>query len=129
MKSGRRRLGVFVDYEGGDRDFEVAQVGDSVMYTLCGGGERCSILLVQDGRLSRDEIATHPQRSVITRAIGVDNEVDVDNDGLKEVYNTVAENAPNDVAPSGYNDPRVPEGLPESPLSPAPSPTGFRWSA
>ena len=35
--------------------------------------------------------------------------------------------APNDVAPSGYNDPRVPDGLPESPLEPAPSETGFRW--
>jgi hypothetical protein len=28
---------------GGDRDFDVAQLGDSVMYTLCGGGEQCSI--------------------------------------------------------------------------------------
>lgn len=28
---------------GGDRDFDVAQLGDSVMYTLCGGGERCTI--------------------------------------------------------------------------------------
>jgi L-alanine-DL-glutamate epimerase-like enolase superfamily enzyme len=37
--------------------------------------------------------------------------------------------APNDVAPSGYNDPRVPEGLPESPLSPAPDASGFRWTA
>jgi hypothetical protein len=34
---------------------------------------------------------------------------------------------PNDVAPSGYNDPGVPEGLPSSPLDPAPSGTGFRW--
>jgi L-alanine-DL-glutamate epimerase-like enolase superfamily enzyme len=34
---------------------------------------------------------------------------------------------PNDVAPSGYNDPAVPEGLPDSPLEPAPSETGFRW--
>jgi hypothetical protein len=34
---------------------------------------------------------------------------------------------PNDVAPSGYNDPRLPEGLPSSPLPPAPTPTGFRW--
>jgi L-alanine-DL-glutamate epimerase-like enolase superfamily enzyme len=33
----------------------------------------------------------------------------------------------NDVAPSGYNDPAVPDGLPESPLDPAPSATGFRW--
>jgi L-alanine-DL-glutamate epimerase-like enolase superfamily enzyme len=35
--------------------------------------------------------------------------------------------APNDVAPGGFNDPDPPPGLPESPLEPAPSPTGFRW--
>ena len=34
---------------------------------------------------------------------------------------------PNDVAPSGYNDPSVPEGLPDSPLDPTPSRTGFSW--
>src|SRR5919204_3631006 len=34
---------------------------------------------------------------------------------------------PNDVAPSGYNDPGVPDGLPSSPLDPTPSKTGFRW--
>jgi L-alanine-DL-glutamate epimerase-like enolase superfamily enzyme len=34
---------------------------------------------------------------------------------------------PNDVAPSGYNDPAVPDGLLSSPLEPAPSATGFRW--
>ncbi|MEA2425796.1 MAG: hypothetical protein QOH13_2206 [Thermoleophilaceae bacterium] len=34
---------------------------------------------------------------------------------------------PNDVAPSGYNDPSVPEGLPPSPLEPQVAPTGFRW--
>jgi L-alanine-DL-glutamate epimerase-like enolase superfamily enzyme len=33
----------------------------------------------------------------------------------------------NDIAPSGYNDPAVPDGLPASPLEPRPSPTGFRW--
>jgi hypothetical protein len=36
---------------------------------------------------------------------------------------------PNDVAPSGYNDPSVPDGLPSSPLAPAAAPTGFRWDA
>jgi hypothetical protein len=35
---------------------------------------------------------------------------------------------PNDVAPSGYNDPAVPDGLPTAPMDPAPSPTGFRWA-
>jgi L-alanine-DL-glutamate epimerase-like enolase superfamily enzyme len=34
---------------------------------------------------------------------------------------------PNDVAPSGYNDPSVPDGLPSSPMDPMPSQTGFRW--
>ncbi len=35
---------------------------------------------------------------------------------------------PNDVAPGGYNAPEPQPGLPESPLAPAPSPTGFRWA-
>ncbi len=34
---------------------------------------------------------------------------------------------PNDVAPGGYNDPDVPDGLPHSPLSAEPQATGFRW--
>ncbi|MEZ5076378.1 MAG: hypothetical protein R2725_02930 [Solirubrobacterales bacterium] len=36
---------------------------------------------------------------------------------------------PNDVAPSGYNDPAraTRPGLPSSPLEPAPEPLGFRW--
>jgi hypothetical protein len=34
---------------------------------------------------------------------------------------------PNDVAPTGFNLADPPPGLPESPLAPAPSPTGFRW--
>lgn len=35
--------------------------------------------------------------------------------------------APNDVAPTGYNLPEPPSGLPDSPLQPAPSALGFRW--
>jgi hypothetical protein len=35
--------------------------------------------------------------------------------------------APNDVAPAGYNDPEPRPGLPPSPLDPAPEPLGFRW--
>jgi hypothetical protein len=35
---------------------------------------------------------------------------------------------PNDVAPSGYNDPSVPDGLATSPMDPVPSATGFRWA-
>jgi hypothetical protein len=35
--------------------------------------------------------------------------------------------APNDVAPSAFNQSDPPAGLPSSPLAPAPSATGFRW--
>ena len=34
---------------------------------------------------------------------------------------------PNDVAPSGYNDPAVPDGMPTAPMQPVPDETGFRW--
>ena len=37
--------------------------------------------------------------------------------------------APNDVAPGGYNDPLPGPGLPSSPLAPAASETGFRWGS
>lgn len=64
----------------------VAHVGDSRAYLLR-QGERINQLttdhtlveqLVQEGRLSRDQVATHPQRSVITRAIGVEPRIEVD---------------------------------------------------
>jgi L-alanine-DL-glutamate epimerase-like enolase superfamily enzyme len=35
---------------------------------------------------------------------------------------------PNDVAPSGYNEPEPPDGLPSSPLEPRIAPIGFRWA-
>jgi hypothetical protein len=37
--------------------------------------------------------------------------------------------APNDVAPSAYNEDVPAAALPGSPLAPRPAPTGFRWSA
>ena len=36
---------------------------------------------------------------------------------------------PNDTAPSAFNQPQLPEGLPSSPLEPRIDSTGFRWSA
>jgi L-alanine-DL-glutamate epimerase-like enolase superfamily enzyme len=35
---------------------------------------------------------------------------------------------PNDTAPSGYNDPSVPDGLATSPMEPQPAAAGFRWA-
>ena len=37
--------------------------------------------------------------------------------------------APNDVAPSAYNEDDPPGVLPGSPLAPRPEATGFRWAA
>jgi hypothetical protein len=36
--------------------------------------------------------------------------------------------APNDVAPTGFNLPEPPTGLPSSPLAPSPAAIGFRWT-
>jgi len=67
------------------RRLHVAHVGDSRAYLLRGG--RFSQLtddhtlvqgLIDDGQITPEEAERHPQRSVITRAIGVASEVQVD---------------------------------------------------
>jgi serine/threonine protein phosphatase PrpC len=63
----------------------IGHVGDSRAYLI--RGDRLEQLtddhslvaeLVRSGRLSPEEAETHPQRSVITRALGTDPDVDVD---------------------------------------------------
>lgn len=63
----------------------VANVGDSRIYLGEAGGllqltEDHSLVeaLVRDGRLTRDEAAVHPQRNIVTRALGIDDKVLVD---------------------------------------------------
>lgn len=63
----------------------VGHVGDSRAYLLRDGELRQlttdhSLVeeLVREGRLTEEQAAVHPQRSTITRAIGVDDSVDVD---------------------------------------------------
>ena len=57
----------------------VGHVGDSRAYLLHDGELRQVTVdhslveeLVREGRLTADEAAVHPQRSIITRALGVD---------------------------------------------------------
>jgi protein phosphatase len=64
---------------------EVAHVGDSRAYLLRGGSlkpltEDHSLVaeLVRSGELTRDQAAEHPQKNLITRALGAEEEVDVD---------------------------------------------------
>jgi PPM family protein phosphatase len=63
----------------------IGHVGDSRAYRLRAGvleqlTDDHSLVadLVRSGRLTPEEADTHPQRSVITRALGTDSEVDVD---------------------------------------------------
>jgi len=62
-----------------------AHVGDSRAYLLRGGTltqitEDHTLVgrMVKEGRLSADDAERHPQRSIVTRALGVDSEVEVD---------------------------------------------------
>jgi protein phosphatase len=63
----------------------IGHVGDSRAYRVRNGElkqltEDHSLVneLLKSGKLSREEADTHPQRSVITRAVGTDPDVDVD---------------------------------------------------
>jgi serine/threonine protein phosphatase PrpC len=64
---------------------EIAHVGDSRAYLLRGGSlkpvtEDHSLVaeLVRSGDLTRAQAAEHPQKNLITRALGADEEVEVD---------------------------------------------------
>jgi PPM family protein phosphatase len=67
------------------REVTIGHVGDSRAYVVRDGEleqltEDHSLVneLLKSGKLSREEAETHPQRSVITRAVGTDPDVDVD---------------------------------------------------
>jgi serine/threonine protein phosphatase PrpC len=70
----------------GDR-VRLAHVGDSRAYLLRDDALRLLTedhtlvnRMVSEGEISKEEAETHPQRSVLTRALGVDTVVDVDDD-------------------------------------------------
>ena len=69
----------------GEQEVSVAHVGDSRAYLLRGGKlarltEDHSLVdeLMRQGRLTPEEAVEHPQRSVITRALGPEGSVEVD---------------------------------------------------
>jgi protein phosphatase len=68
-----------------DGTLTIAHVGDSRAYLM--RDDRLERLttdhslveeLIRDGKLTEEQAAVHPQRSIITRALGVDSSVDVD---------------------------------------------------
>jgi len=69
----------------GEEEVAVAHVGDSRAYCLRDGQlirltDDHSLVdeLIRQGRLTPEEAVEHPQRSVITRALGIEGSVDVD---------------------------------------------------
>lgn len=69
----------------GDERLGIVNVGDSRAYRLTGGQlvqitDDHSLVgeLVRDGRLSKEEARTHPQKNIVTRAVGIDEHVEVD---------------------------------------------------
>jgi protein phosphatase len=67
--------------------FRVAHIGDSRLYLLR-DGELTRLTtdhtvverLVSEGRLTAEEAEMHPQRSILTKALGVDEEIEPDDD-------------------------------------------------
>jgi serine/threonine protein phosphatase PrpC len=73
-----------VDVDGADR-LAIVNVGDSRVYLLKGDGieqvtddHSLVATLERQGRLTRAEAAVHPQRNILTRALGIDARVMVD---------------------------------------------------
>lgn len=62
----------------------VAHAGDSRAYLMNGGMEKLtrdhSIVqeMLENGRITQDEALTHPQKNIITRALGVEESLDID---------------------------------------------------
>lgn len=68
-----------------NQELVIGHVGDSRAYLFRDGQLHCLTVdhslveeLVAQGNITRDEARTHPQRNIITRAMGTDPEVEVD---------------------------------------------------
>ncbi len=72
-------------------------------------------------------IYAHCEREGITIYGGGQGELECGRGQIQYLASLFHPQSPNDTAPSGYNDPAVPKGLPTSPMDPMPSETGFRW--
>jgi protein phosphatase len=71
--------------DNGDERLAIANIGDSRVY-LYSGGELAQMTddhslvaaLVREGRLTPEEAEAHPQRNILTRALGIDHQVSID---------------------------------------------------
>lgn len=82
---GTTFVGIAIVEVDGEERFGIVNVGDSRAYQLSSGQlvqitDDHSLVgeLVRDGRLSREDARTHPQKNIVTRAVGIDEQVQVD---------------------------------------------------
>lgn len=82
---GTTVVAIGVVEEGGEPRIAIVNVGDSRAYRLSGGNldqisDDHSLVgeLYREGRLTADEARAHPQKNIVTRAVGIDRYVDVD---------------------------------------------------
>ncbi len=74
------------------------------------------------------EIYEYCEQNGIAVYSGGQGEVECGRGQVQYLASLFHASTPNDCAPSGYNDPSVPAGMPTSPMDPAQSETGFRWA-
>jgi serine/threonine protein phosphatase PrpC len=82
---GTTIVAIGVVEEGGEARLAIVNVGDSRAYRLSGGdldqiSDDHSLVgeLYREGRLTSDEARAHPQKNIVTRAVGIERSVDVD---------------------------------------------------
>jgi L-alanine-DL-glutamate epimerase-like enolase superfamily enzyme len=73
------------------------------------------------------DVYAHCERASIVMYGGGMGELGVARGQIELLASLFHPDAPNDVAPSAYNLPDLPAGLPESPLTPPARAVGFRW--
>ncbi len=71
--------------EDGEERLAIVNVGDSRAYRLTNGqleqvSDDHSLVgeMVRDGRITRDQARDHPQKNIVTRAVGIDDQIDID---------------------------------------------------
>ncbi len=69
----------------------------------------------------------HCEREGLAIYSGGQGEVGVGRGQVQYLASLYHADTPNDIAPSGFNDPAVPAGMPQSPMDPVPSESGFQW--
>ena len=73
------------------------------------------------------ETIAHCETNDISMYGGGQFELGVGRGQIQALASLFYPNAPNDVAPGGYNAADLPDDLPTSPLGPPSAPTGYRW--